>query len=191
MINPEEIIVVSGLPRSGTSMMMKMLAAGGVELLTDELRKADEDNPQGYYELEQVKSLEKNSAWLAEGKGKAVKIISGLLKHLPQVYNYQVIFMHRKMSEVLASQREMVKRSGKTVDNVSDERMGAVLERHLQDVERWIAQQPNIETVHIDYNDLLDSPAQVIEKLNRLLDGGLKTQAMAAVIDHKLYRQRD
>src|ERR671923_2816349 len=104
----DSIIVVSGLPRSGTSMMMKMLAAGKIELFTDNLRVADEDNPEGYFEFERVKKLKDGDfAWLPGAQGKAVKVISALLEFLPSEFNYQVIFMRRRMSEILASQRKM------------------------------------------------------------------------------------
>ena len=106
---PVPITVVSGLPRSGTSMMMKMLEAGGVPLIIDNLRTSDEDNPAGYYEFEPVKKLGKgDSGWLADAQGKAVKVIAALLVHLPAAYTYQIIFMHREMSEILASQRKML-----------------------------------------------------------------------------------
>ena len=109
----EPIVVVSGLPRSGTSMMMKMLEAGGIPPVTDELRTADDDNPKGYYEFERVKQMDKgDTAWVADAQGKVVKVISALLKHLPSSHNYQVIFLRRHMSEILASQRKMLIRRG-------------------------------------------------------------------------------
>ena len=116
----QPIVIVSGLPRSGTSMMMKMLEAGGIPLLTDSIRQADEDNPKGYYEFERAKKLpDGDTAWLKEARGKAVKIIAALLMELPQGYTYQVLFMHRNIQEVLASQSKMLARRGeeKTVDD--------------------------------------------------------------------------
>ena len=115
------VIIVSGLPRSGTSMMMKMLAAGGIEIHTDHLRKADEDNPQGYYEVELVKHLQHDSAWLHHMKGKAVKIISFLLYYLPLTLRYQIIFMQREMQEILMSQKKMLERSGHSPDREQDD----------------------------------------------------------------------
>src|ERR1700730_12387191 len=99
------IVVVSGTPRSGTSMAMKMLDAGGMPTLTDGIRAADESNPKGYYEFERVKELDKNGdiAWLSDARGNAVKIISFLLTFLPESFDYQVIFMDRDLDEVLAS----------------------------------------------------------------------------------------
>lgn len=128
------VIVVSGLPRSGTSMMMKMLAAGGVSLLTDHIREADSDNPQGYYEFERVKKLDKgDTAWVAEAQGQAVKIISQLLKHLPATYDYKVIFMRRHMDEVLASQQKMLLNRGEDTAAVSEETLAQLFEVHLGD----------------------------------------------------------
>src|SRR5687768_1736541 len=106
------ITVVSGLPRSGTSMMMKMLEAGGLEPVVDHVRKPDEDNPKGYYEFERVKALENDREWLPEAKGKFVKVISMLLRHLPADHRFKVIFMQRNMPEVLASQKKMLVRRG-------------------------------------------------------------------------------
>jgi hypothetical protein len=109
----ERIVVVSGLPRSGTSMMMKMLEAGGIPVLTDYEREADEDNPKGYFEFERVKNLKDgDDAWLPQAKGKVVKVIAALLTDLPSSYEYEVIFMRRAMPEILASQRQMLIRRG-------------------------------------------------------------------------------
>ena len=118
------ITIVSGLPRSGTSMMMKMLEAGGMELLTDEIRTADADNPKGYYEFERVKQIELDAEWLEDSRGKAVKMIAALLKHLPPDYDYEIIFMRRDIREVLASQRRMLVHRGEAPDTVSNARMG-------------------------------------------------------------------
>src|ERR1700730_18485992 len=90
-----EIIIVSGLPRSGTSLMMQMLDRGGVEVVTDNLRTADTDNPKGYYEFEQVKTIKRDTTWLPATRGKAFKMVSQLLYHLPPVETYRVIFMER------------------------------------------------------------------------------------------------
>src|ERR1044072_2561799 len=151
----EPVIIVSGLPRSGTSMMMSMLVAGGIPAMTDSIRTADEDNPKGYFELEKVKELAKDNRWLADAGGRAVKIISALLKHLPTDYRYKVIFMRREMREVLASQRQMLMRRGEPTDKVSDERMAEMFRKHLAEVESWLAKQPNIEVIYTNYNQML------------------------------------
>src|SRR5215468_11569905 len=129
-MNKQPLVIVSGLPRSGTSMMMKMLAAGGIEPLTDNIRTADEDNPKGYFELERVKQIESDKAWLEDARSRVVKLISALLKHLPPSYQYKVIFMRRAMSEILASQRKMLMRRGEPADKVPDEKMAAMFNKH-------------------------------------------------------------
>src|SRR5262245_36031507 len=154
----DPVIIVSGLPRSGTSMMMRMLAAGGLEPLTDNIRTADEDNPKGYFEFERVKQIETDQTWLADAAGRVVKLISALLKYLPPDYQYKVIFMRRSMQEILASQRQMLVRRGEPTDRVADDQMAAMFEKHLAQVESWLRAQPNVETIYINYNDVLKDP---------------------------------
>src|SRR5215471_9327023 len=161
-----EITIVSGLPRSGTSMMMKMLAAGGLEPLTDNIRVADEDNPKGYFEFERVKQIEKDSSWLEDANGRVVKLISALLRHLPGNYSYKVIFMRRAMPEILASQKQMLIRRGEPTDTVPDDKMAAMFEKHLVQVESWLAAQPNIQVLYVSYNDVMRNPRQAAEQVN-------------------------
>ncbi len=185
------IVIVSGLPRSGTSMMMKMLEAGGLSLLTDHLRAPDEDNPKGYYEFERVKQLPKgDTAWLPEAEGKAVKVISALLEHLPPTYNYKVIFMNRHLKEVLASQRKMLIRRGEDPDKVSEEELARLFEKHLRKVKAWLQAQPNIEVLEVHYNRLLADPIPYVRQVNAFLGGWLDEEAMARVVDPTLYRNR-
>jgi len=184
------IIVVSGLPRSGTSMMMSMLQAGGAFILTDDRREADEDNLRGYLEYEQVKQLDRDASWLGEAEGKAVKIISMLLKHLPPSHEYRVILMHRSIPEVLASQRKMMERRGEEPGGVPDESMAALYRRHLAELERWLEEQPNLETLHVDYNETMRDPRPTVERVNEFLGGGLDREAMVSVVAPELYRQR-
>ena len=187
----EPIIIVSGLPRSGTSMMMKMLEAGGIPPLTDEIREADKDNPQGYYEFERVKQLDKGDvAWLPQAKGKVVKIISALLKHLPADYDYRIIFMRRSMPEILASQRKMLVRRGQSAYDMDDAAMAELFEKHLQSTIRWIDSQPNVVILYIHYNDILTDPIPQIERINEFLDGRLDESVMTQVVDPALYRNR-
>jgi hypothetical protein len=184
------VYIVSGLPRSGTSMMMKMLEAGGIKPLTDRVRTADEDNPKGYYEFERVKQIEHDQDWLPKARGKAVKMVSALLKHLPADYRYRIVFMQRHMEEILASQQRMLVRRGEPTDRVSDEKMAALFERHLREVEDWLARQPNVEVLYIHYSDVLADPAAASERINRFFGGSLDAVAMASVVDPELYRQR-
>ena len=186
-----DVVIVSGLPRSGTSMMMKMLEAGGIPPLTDRQRTADEDNPKGYYEFERVKQLKDSDvAWLPEARGKAVKVISALLEHLPAEYNYRVLFMRRALPEILASQRQMLIRRGEDPDKTSDEEMAILYEKHLRKVEAWLEGQPNFEVLYLDYNRLLERPGPDIARINAFLGDVLDTEKVNSVIDPDLYRQR-
>lgn len=186
-----QITVVSGLPRSGTSLMMKMLQAGGLQPLTDHVRSADEDNPQGYYEFERVKGLKDgDSAWLDQAQDRAVKIISWLLRFLPDGYDYRVLFMQRTMAEILASQKKMLVRRGENAEAVSDEEMARAFEKHLEEVTRWLVQQPNIQVLYVPYNELLEAPGAHVQAINQFLGGQLDTAPMLQVIDPSLYRQR-
>lgn len=185
----DTITVVSGLPRSGTSMMMKMLEAGGLPVLTDNRRSADADNPKGYFEFERVKQLAQDQSWLPEAKGKVVKVISALLRHLPPTCRYHVVFMQREMAEVLASQRQMLIRRGQPTDD-DEAKMAAAFRRHLADVEKWLAQQSNVETLFISYNEILKQPANEIARLNQFFGNTLDAVAMTGVVDQALHRQR-
>jgi hypothetical protein len=190
-IQNKAITVVSGLPRSGTSMMMKMLAAGGLPLLTDQIRKADPDNPEGYFEFEPVKQLKEGVIdWLPGATGKVVKVIATLLPYLPANYQYRVILMQRSMQEILASQRQMLVARGKDPNGVSDEEMARIFNIHLQKVVQWLENQRNVRYLEVNYNELLKYPQPSIERLNRFLDGELDVEAMAKGIDPNLYRQR-
>ena len=185
------VTIVSGLPRSGTSMMMKMLEAGGIPPLTDELRTADKDNPRGYYEFERVKKLDEgDTAWLEDAQGSAVKVISALLKHLPPDYPYKVIFMDRKIEEVLASQRQMLIRRGESPDSVSDEKMMGLFGKHLEQVQAWLNEQPNVDVAYVSYNGILESPREQAERINQFLGHVLDVEKMVEVVDEALYRQR-
>lgn len=184
------IIVVSGLPRSGTSMLMKMLEAGGLALLTDGIRTADNDNPRGYYEFERVKKLETDKAWLPQAEGKGVKVISMLLQHLPPEYAYKVIFARRNIGEVLASQKRMLIRRGEPTDKVSDDEMTRMYENHLHQVATWLDRQKGFEVLQVNYNRILKDPHGCSQQINRFIGGHLDEQLMAGVVDSTLYRQR-
>jgi len=187
----QTIIIVSGLPRSGTSMMMKMLEAGGIPPLTDKIRTPDDDNPKGYYEFERVKKLDKgDTTWLPEAEGKVVKVISQLLKYLPSDYDYKVIFMRRHIDEILASQKKMLINRGEDPDRISDEELAQLFEKHLNHVLNWLEQQPNFATLFIHYSDALSDPQTVAEQVNEFLDDKLKVAEMTAVVDPTLYRNR-
>jgi len=187
--NHEIITVVSGLPRSGTSMMMQMLRAGGLTCLTDELREADISNPKGYFEFEKVKGLRANNSWLPEAKGKVIKIISHLLACLPPELNYKIIFMERDLDEVLASQRKMLVNQGQGEENLSDERLGQIFSQQLRQVKKMLADR-QISTLFLGYQDVLEDPVEISTQLQAFLGNNLDQQAMRDVVDHNLYRQR-
>lgn len=187
----EPIIIVSGLPRSGTSLMMKMLEAGGIAPLSDHERTADDDNPQGYYEFERVKKLTKgDTAWLPEARGKAVKIIAMLLLHLPEGHPYRIVFMRRRMPEILASQKKMLVRRGEDPDRLPDEDMDGFFTNHLRKVEAFLESRRDIGFIDIWYNELLSDPAPQIERIEAFLGGGLDTEKMIRTINPDLYRNR-
>ena len=186
------IIVVSGLPRSGTSMMLSMLTAAGLEIVSDRVRTADEDNPKGYFEDERVKDLEKNDdrSWLCECRGKVIKIISFLLKDLPADNRYRVIFMRRDLGEVLASQNKMLRRRGEPVDESSSQKMIELYKNHLQKVDFLLKARPNIERVDIEYRQAVADPREQAERVARFLELDLDVDRMVRAVDPALYRNR-
>jgi hypothetical protein len=187
---PATITIVSGLPRSGTSMMMKILETGGMQVFTDNLRLADEDNPKGYYELEQVKALKDgDDTWLKDAPGKVVKVISSLLEYLPANYKYKIIFMRREIAEILASQKQMLIRRGEPSEG-DDQKMAEMFQEHLKRVRVWLANQPNMKILYVDYNALMSDPASQVEAVAEFLGLNDQLAAMLAVPDKKLYRQK-
>jgi len=184
------ILVVSGLPRSGTSMMMKMLAEGGLEIVTDALRNSDEDNPNGYFEFEPVKRLtDGQTKWLEDSGGKVVKIISALLEHLPPNYHYKVLFMERQIREILASQQKMLARRNEA-SKIGDAEMEDQFVRHLQAVKYWLARQPNMEVLYVDYNKMVSNPDEFCQTIADFLDVPVDVAKMRRVPNESLYRNR-
>lgn len=186
----QTVIVVSGLPRSGTSMMMKMLGEGGLPVLTDSIRGADEDNPNGYFELEQVKQLTDGRVdWLADADHKLVKVISALLEHLPPEHHYKVLFMERQIPEILASQRKMLARRNET-SNVPDAEMEAQFGEHLKAIKYWLARQPNMEVMYVDYNRMMADADAYCRKIADFVGLPLDVAKMRSVPNERLYRNR-
>jgi len=188
----EPIIIVSGLPRSGTSMLMRMLEAGGLSVMTDELREADADNPKGYFEYERVKDLEKETdkSYLRQGRGKVLKVISFLIKDLPDNNDYRVIFMRRDLTEVLASQNKMIDRLG-TVDTTAEDE--AMKEAYRNDIVRtrlMCKKRANFELIEIHYRATVEDPVGTARKVNQFLEGRLDETAMLDAVDASLYRNR-
>jgi hypothetical protein len=180
------ITVVSGLPRSGTSMMMQMLKAGGMEMLTDDIRQNDDNNPKGYMEYEDVKKLAKDRSWLSLAEGKTVKIISHLLTYLPDTYNYKIIFMQRDMIEVLTSQQKMLGRDTRNFPaGLAD-----TFEKQLSKTGSWLTGQPNMEVIYVNYKDIIEQPEEQSENINAFLGQDLDINKMTEAIDRQLYRNK-
>lgn len=188
----EPVIVVSGLPRSGTSMMMNMLGAVDLEIVTDRVREADVDNPKGYFEDERVKDMEKaaDKSWLRDCRGKVVKVISFLLKELPDDNWYKVIFMQRDVREVLASQDKMLRHRGEDEGGVDDRAMADHYAGHLRKVGIMLEHKPNFERLDVDYRGTVENPSKQAKRVARFLGRKLDVERMAAAVDAKLYRNR-
>lgn len=188
----EPVVVVSGLPRSGTSMVMQMLSAGGLTCADDGIRAADEDNPRGYFEVERVKRLHKegDKSWMRNHRGEAVKVISFLLRHLPADLRYRVLLIHRDLEEVLASQRRMLLRRGEDPGAVPEPEMARNFADHLREVEAFLQGAENFEALRLDYGRVLADPDGAARAIARFLGGGLDQKAMAAAVDGSLHRNR-
>ena len=184
------ITIVSGLPRSGTSLMMQMLVAGGMTPLSDGERTADADNPRGYLEWERIKQLPNDPGCIAEAEGKVVKVISRLLLSLPSGHEYRVIFMQRPLPEVLASQDQMLRRRGTYKEGANPAAMASAFEKHLREVYAWLDGKPYVKSIRIAYHDALDHPEQVGPKLAAFLGIPLDVEAMTQQVDASLYRNR-
>jgi hypothetical protein len=184
------IYVVSGLPRSGTSMMMRMLEAGGIPAVQDHLRVADEDNPFGYYEFEPVKQLARDTSWLDAARGKAVKVIYRLLYDLPNDYQYRVIFMNRTLEEVIASQKAMLSRLNKTGGALNDRVLAQAYRSDLQKLDLWISGQCNFTLLYVGYDDVLNDSERTVTDICQFLDCTLDPDAMIKMINRSQPRQR-
>ena len=182
--------IVTGLPRSGTSLLMQMLRDGGLPILTDSIRSPDEDNPRGYLEFEKVKQLREDSSWLDEAIGKAVKIVHLLVLSLPEDREYRIILMRRRMPEVIASQERMLARQGKPRSNIAPLELERIFNAQLTNVIRWIDERPQFQSLEIWYHDLITHPHPCVEQIDEFLGGGLDRNAMTMTIDPQLYRQQ-
>jgi hypothetical protein len=185
------VVIVSGLPRSGTSMAMKMLEAGGMELVVDNVRTADEDNPKGYYEDERIKELAEmeDRSWLEAARGKVIKVVSSLLNHLPESNDYKVVFMRRNLHEVLASQTKMLERRGEA-SHTEDDDLLKMYQAHLEKIEFQLRFRPNFDALYVDYAEAIRDPASAARQIAAFVGGDLDVDRMAAVVDGSLYRNR-
>ena len=184
------ITIVSGLPRSGTSLMMQMLVAGGMTALSDGERQADTDNPRGYLEWERIKQLPNDPSCISEGEGKVVKVISRLLLSLPAGHEYRIIFMQRPLPEVLASQDQMLKRRGTYKEGANPAAISAAFEKHLREVYAWMDGKPYVKALRVPYHEVLSEPKDVSKQLTQFLEIPLDAEAMTQQVDASLYRNR-
>lgn len=186
----EVVTIVSGLPRSGTSLMMRMLEAGGLPTLVDGIRQADADNPRGYYEYEPVKRVREDASWLKEARGKVVKMVYLLLYDLPEDYCYRVVFMNRSMEEVIASQKAMLRRQGIEGGGLTDTQLAMAYAGQLQKLHVWLQKQHHIDVLQVRYNEIVTTPKEPASRIARFLDCGLDIEAMVQMVDPLLYHQR-
>ena len=190
MIEKPFVTIVSGLPRSGTSMMMRMLEAGGLPAITDAVRAADVDNPRGYYEFEPAKKTKEDASWLEGADGKGVKMVYQLLYDLPSDRSYRVLFMRRAIEEVLDSQRAMLSRLGRDDGGIPDQKMAALFRSQLSKFDAWALGQSHLTRLDVDYNRMVADPRPSAESVVEFLGGGLDVEAMVAVVEPGLYRNR-
>ena len=186
-MNPD-IIIVSGLPRSGTSLMMQMLSAGGIDVVTDSIRAPDTDNPRGYFEFERVKKIKQDQSWLPATRGKAFKMVSQLLYDLPATERYRIIFMERDMKEVLVSQEKMLTRLKQPV--APSQEIAKAFAMHLERLREWLARQNNMAVLNVPYKELVETPVAQAVRVNEFLSGKLNVENAAAIVDPTLYRNR-
>jgi len=188
----QPVVLVSGLPRSGTSMLMQMLEKGGMPIVTDNTRTPDEDNPRGYHEFERIKELDttRNKSWLQNYRGQVIKTISFLLQDLPLNLNYQVLFMRRNLDEVLRSQNKMLERNGTAGTGVSDEKMRLNYELHLKKVYYRLGRTPNFQVLYLDYPAIIEDPLREARRISSFLGRHLDVEAMAGAVEAGLYRNR-
>jgi hypothetical protein len=184
------ITIVSGLPRSGTSLMMQMLVAGGMTPLSDGERAADTDNPRGYLEWERIKTLPNDPNCIVEAEGKVVKVISRLLLSLPSGHDYRVIFMKRPLPEVLASQDQMMRRRGTYKEGANPAAMAAAFEKHLKEVYGWLDGKAYVRSLRVSYHDALKQTEDASRNVAEFLGIPLNVQAMTQQVDASLYRNR-
>lgn len=186
---PQSVNIVAGLPRTGTSMMMRMLEAGGLEAIVDNIRCEDEDNPRGYYEFEPVKKTKDDPSWLKGAGGKVVKMVYRLLYDLPAEYDYRVVFMQRKMDEVIKSQNVMLQRHGSDIAT-NDSMTRKLFESELTKVRNWLDEQVNFKVLYIHYNEMLSDPSVQIAAIDEFFNNTLSTKPMSEVVEPNLYRNR-
>ncbi len=188
VVSRDFIVVVSGVPRSGTSLVMQMLAAGGFPVLVDRVRRPDAHNPRGYFEFEPVKALARNSDWLSQAVGHAVKVVHRLVPDLPEGFQYRLVLVRRELAQVVASQEVML--AGRVPPGPSAERLAEIYECQLAELESWLAGRPDFRVLILDYGRVLADPGGTASALAGFLEFELDTTAMAGVIEPGLRHHR-
>ncbi len=173
-------------------MMMRMLAAGGLPVVADAAREADESNPLGYFEDARVERLntDADTRWVVGARGRAIKVISFLLTYLPPTLNYRVIFMRRHLAEVIASQNAMLVRRGQAVDPAKDAEVARLWEEHLRKTKAFLARSPQFEVLEVHYHEIVADATSHVARINAFLGGRLDERAMAGAVERQLYRNR-
>ena len=182
------ITIVSGLPRSGTSLMMQMLDCGGMPVLTDNVRNADENNRRGYFEYEKVKGLQSDNKWVEEAEGKAVKIIAQLLPYVPRTFQYSVIYVIRPIEQVIASQQKMLNNLEQQGAKLTIEQLTNVYSAQTRRAQNWLMVS-KIKTLFVFYPEVLSSPAEKAREIQSFLGLDLDVEKMASVVDSSLWHQ--
>jgi hypothetical protein len=183
------VVVVAGLPRSGTSMMMQALAAAGIAPYADHRRAPDPDNPRGYFEHENATRLRQDASWISEARGKAVKIVAHLLPYLPAGEEYRIILMHRNLEEVVASQRAMLARLERAGGRLDDRLLARTYTRQLVQVQTWLRSRPDVAVLPVNYADMVGEPGETLAKLAGFLGEPFDKAAATAAVDPSLQRQ--
>ena len=181
-----QVTIVSGLPRSGTSLMMQMLDKGGLDILQDQLREADISNPKGYYEYKPVMSLYKDNSWLSKGQDKAVKVVAPLLKYLDSTLRYKIVFMRRDLNEIIQSQQKMIGKSEQEFPVTLYNKY----QKLLANVTLWDKSEPGVEILYVNYTDVLENPAIELARIEKFLGIAINKQEMINCVDVSLYRNR-
>jgi len=185
----KDIIVVSGLPRSGTSLMMNMLSVGGIPVFIDGKRLSDDSNPNGYFEFDKVKYLKNDASWIPQVRGKAIKIISNLLEYLPENERYKIIFIERDINEIIASQESMLKRFGKSQVNNAELKKSFI--KHLNYIKPYLDNGPNIDVTYLNYRRIIDNPEYAVNNIFYFLGiHHINKKLMEQVVDPSLYREK-
>jgi hypothetical protein len=166
-----------------------MLAAGGLPVLADDRRLADEDNPRGYFELEAVKGSARDATWARGAAGRAVKVISYLLPHLPTELEYRVVFMRRGLDQVVRSQRAMLERLGTAPEGGSEADARRALADHLVEIEAWLETARHVHVLGVSYEKVLAEPAVQVDRVAAFLPVALDRAAMIAAVEPGLRRQ--